>query len=307
MSLSLEEQLDAYPDLPPEARAALHAQVEAERPDLRPALDDAAAIAHLLDALRQDAGRAHLAELAAAHATGTLSISDARRWAALEARARADAVLQAHLDAVQARLATLNETLTDPQAQFERMVASRASSAPSRPAPAAARAARPPVAASRPRLPRWGRALVAASVAVLVLFGVLRLALRPSPYAFTEEEVGTEEFGPLRGEAPPTNPTEARYLDALDALAQAQRSFLGLPLGPDQNTLARAGQELQAVVANTPPGSFVRLEAAYRLGKLRLLQGDVAAARPFLTEVVTGDGRYAPEAAILLEQSEAPR
>ncbi|HYE57594.1 MAG TPA: hypothetical protein VD948_03770, partial [Rhodothermales bacterium] len=152
-------------------------------------------------------------------------------------------------------------------------------------------------------VPRWSRVLVAASVALVAVFGALRYFLRPGPYAFTGEEVSTTEYGALRGAPQAASADEARYLDALSDLAASRRSFLGIPLPPNRTPLARGAEKLEGVVEAAPPGSFVRLEAAYRLAKARLQLGDEAAARLLLTEVVEGEGRYAPEAAALLERA----
>jgi hypothetical protein len=307
MESSLEARLDAYPDLPPGERTRLRAEVEVGHPDLRAALDEAEALARLLDGLRGGGTATALAELAAARATGTASPEEEACWARLEARARNDEALRARMDAVQARTDAVGAALTDPVARFEGLI--RAAGAPQVQAEAEgapAREDRAPRARLMRPAPRWGRVLMAASVAVVAVLGALRLLLRPVPYAFTDEEVSTEEFGALRSDLGAESPTDARYLDALDDLAGARRSFLGVARPPDRARLGAAAEKLEAVVQASPPGSFVRLEAAYRLAKARLLLGDEASARRLLMEVVEGEGRYASEAATLLGQLPAP-
>jgi hypothetical protein len=166
--------------------------------------------------------------------------------------------------------------------------------------------------------PKAVRYAAAAVLAVLVLYGALRVASRLSQSqmerlaSVEEEQLRVEGYtsGNLRlrgggassGAATVDSASlDQRYLRGLRSLRAARTSTLGLFPRYDEAALRRAERRLEAVAEETEAGSFLHLEALFFLGKARLALGDKAGATRALRRVAAGGGRLTPEAQDLLE------
>jgi hypothetical protein len=133
-----------------------------------------------------------------------------------------------------------------------------------------------------------------------VLYGALALGshlAQPERAALADLGDLPDAYGGLhlRGDAP-ADRTSDRYALALDALADARRSTLGLFPRYDDDALDAVAARLREVVDASGPDSWEGLEALYVLGKIRLHQGRSEEAVWALQAVVALEGPHAAEA-----------
>ena len=314
--LKIEEQIEQYALLSPEERQEVDTYVAAH-PEWTSALDEAKRLAALLrDARLLDEappGDEALAYYLAAQGLGpTSGAQDV--YHRIEAQIEADPALRARADALAERLREL-DAASDPVAQFERLSGYKLPPPPPGDPPTSeARTSDPKRAADRaPRrtsgegrrtssLNRWVRRTSVLALALVGLYGALfafSQATTPTYErlaAFRSDEVRTDIYGrPNRGGTPQadTLSIEALFLEALPLLQEARTSTLGLFPRYDEAKLERAAELLEQIIAREPPG-FTRAEAYYLLGKARLAQGDVEAARDALRPVAYGEEGAGP-------------
>lgn len=106
-----------------------------------------------------------------------------------------------------------------------------------------------------------------------------------------------------RSAVPPSDTTAADqlYVDALTAVREARTTTFGLFPSYNAEKLDQAEQRLTQVIEQTESGSFLALEAQFYLGKVRLAQGEINAARSHFRTVVKQEGRMVTEARSILE------
>lgn len=288
MTDDLAERLALYPDLGPDDRAALDAQVAAEYPGGLPEHDEARRFAALLDRARSAQPDPRIDAL---FGDGEPGSDDDR--AALEAIFPADPL--AHFRALDARMQEVYPpprfAAVEEKRRAERTAAVRA----------ADRASAPRAAMRRPV---WARPYALAAVLVLLLAGsaVVWRGLQTPLGDFTAQELTLEGYGTVRGDTPAATTPEQRYATALHDLDDARRTTLGLFPRYDRERLLAARGLLDGVVRDTSSGDFLRLEALYVLGKTNVLLGDRDAATDALQQVILGEGAKAPEAHALLNE-----
>lgn len=315
---TLSERIDLYPALPPDERAAVRRDVAASGSAADAArLAEARAFASVVDAAADARpGRPVSADDVAAYLTDLslgLAPADADR---IEAALDADPDLRAEADRIRARLDALHADAESPLAQFERLSVHRLAETPDgTPEPRALRdpraartsdrtraADRTAAAPPRARLAAVRRMLVAATV-VLVAYGGLAVASSGQQ----TERARVADIGDLASYAPPTmrgaeaDPLPARLDAALDAVAGARRSTLGLFPRYDAGALDAAAAQLVAVSEEADGGSAVSQEARLALARVRLHQSRDAEAVGLLGALVREQGYRAPEARRLLD------
>jgi hypothetical protein len=313
---TLSERLDLYAALPPDERASVDRDV-ADSGSTTDAgrLAEARAFAALVDAAADARpGRPVSADDVSAYLTdlslGLVPADADRVAAALDA----DPALRAEADRVRARLDVLHEGAESPLAQFERLSGHRLDPPTEAPArtlrdPRTDRASERPraadraaAAAPRMRLVSVRRVLVAATV-VLVAYGGLSVASTRQ----LSERYRVAELGDLASYAPPTmrgaatDALPARLDAALDAVAGARRSTLGLFPHYDAAALDAAAAELTAIAGATDSGSDVSQEARLALARVHLYQERDAEAVRILSGLVREQRYRAPEARRLLD------
>lgn len=302
--MTLDERLDAYPLLPPDERAAVERDVEAA-PHLAARLADARTAAAVLDAAAPH--RPVTADDVARRETDRLlghATPDAGR---IDAAVDADPALAAEAERIRARLAGWAAVAEPPADHLARLMGAYTESpAGEARSPARAdrtavdRAATPP---SRGRPAPALRRLVLAMGVVVVAYG----AAFAGSALTTPERDRVASLGEV-GYAVPTvrggdaaDAQTARLSAALDAVADARRTTLGLFPRYDAAALDAAASDLEALVASADASSVVSQEARFALGRVRLQQErDADAARVLGTLVAEGSYR-APEARRLLD------
>lgn len=312
--ISLSDRLDAYAALSPDERAALARDVAASgSPDDAAALAEAQAFARVLDAAARPGGAVSEDDLAAYLADRALGL-DPHDAAHIEAALASDAGLRARADAMQARLDALDAETEPHDARFERLFGTspdeapaeeiRALRTPARRAPAERPAAAPP----RARRGMMTRALAVLGALVVVAYGGLYAAgprLTTSPEERTR--LATADIGDLasytplttRGDA--TDPLAERLDTALDDVADARRTTLGLFPHVDEARLSAAAQEIAAIIGATDASTSVSQEARFALARIRLAQHRDADARRLLGALILEQSYRAPEARRLLD------
>lgn len=305
--MTLDERLDAYPLLPPDERAAVERDVEAA-PHLAARLADARAVAATLDAAAP--GGPVTADDVARRETDRLlghATPDAER---IDAAVDADPALAAEAERTRARLAEWAVVAEPPADQFARLMTAYAQP-PSEPAAEARplaradraavdRAAAAPARARRaPALRRFVLAMGVVAVAYVAAFAGSSLTTPERDRVAALAEVGyvvpTVRGGDVAGDQ------TARLTAALDAVAGARRTTLGLFPRYDTAALDAAALDLEALTASADAASVVSQEARFALGRVRLQQErDADAARVLGTLVAEGSYR-APEARRILD------
>lgn len=304
---SLSERIAVYALLPAEERAAVNREA-ADHPHLAADLAEAHALADLLDTAASDPS-ADLADAVADEATGGTTGT-----AYIAAALNADPSIEPDLARLRERAADLLAE-SSAQAQFEHLVGSARladvpvprPASPHRPArPAPDRAA---AQGRRAASPLRRRVLVALA-AVLVAFGGLRVA---SEAGVTDRERLADlgdlaSYEPLVTRSTDADPLETRLDAALDAVADARRSTLGLFPRYDSVALDAAAAEISAIVAGAPAQSAVSQEARLALARVRLHEGRDAEAARLLAALVRDASYRAPEARRLLDflRTQAP-
>ncbi|MCA0267935.1 MAG: hypothetical protein LCH53_01740 [Bacteroidetes bacterium] len=285
MTDDLAERLALYPDLGPQDRAALDAQIAADYPGGLPEHDEAQRFAALFDRARSAQPNPRTEAL---FGDGEPGSDDDR--AALEAVFPADPL--AHFRALDAKVQDVY-----PPPRFAAVEEQR------RAERAAIRAAdRASVPRATMRRPTWSRPYAWAAVLLLLAGSAAVWRGLQTPLGdFTAQELALEGYGTVRGdEASPLTTPEQRYAAALQELDDARTTTLGLFPRYDRERLLAARGLLDGVVRDSSSGDFLRLEALYVLGKTDLLLGNRDAATDALQQVVLGEGAKAPEANALL-------
>ncbi len=312
----LESRLESYLDLTPPERQALGAAIQAHRPDLAGALEEAERLAQAFGIITRTAVTPDaLAHLAARDHLEGHGHPETRPDHFLE-----DADLRHRFFALRDRVESLDRALPDPLAQFESLTGHRLEELEPRVVPLHPPASAAPARGAVPRQrmhvlrSRFIQYAVAASFALVALYGALAIASRASVSeldrlgALDPDVLALEGFGgAVRGGPEAAIGNDARYLDALETLRQARQSTLGLFPHYDATLLDQARRQLEGIVLSEERGSFLQLEASYVLGKTFLLMEQDEAARPHFTRVVEFGGRHADEAARVLASIEARR
>lgn len=315
---SLSDRIDDYAALPPDDRAAVERDVAASgTPADAARLAEARALAALLDAAAgadpaRPVSRDDVATYVADRALG-LAPADAER---IEAALRTDADLRAHADHVRermARLAAPRAATESPDARFERLtgqtltpdgpadsVAPVALRSPDRTARPADRAAAAPPRASRVST---GRRVLVLAAAVLVAYGGLAIG---SAAQRTERDrlIDLDDlatYAPMQVRGGETDSLAERLDVALDGVAEARRTTLGLFPRYDDAALDGVAGQLAAISAEANSGSAVSQEARFALARIRLEQNRDAEAVRLLGALVREQSYRASEARRLLD------
>jgi len=310
--VTLDDRLDAYPLLPPDERAAVERDVEAA-PHLASRLAEARVLAATLDAAAP--GAPVTADDVARRETDRLlghATPDADRIAAAVA---ADDALAAEAERARARLAGWAAAAEPPAAHFARLMAAHGASLPAATEadgrttaradrPAADRAtdrtaAAPPRARRAPAFRRLVLAMGVVAVAYGAAFTGSSLMVPERDRVAALAEVGYVAPVVRGGDAP--GDQAARLTAALDAVAGARRTTLGLFPRYDVAALDAAAADLDVLIASADPASVVSQEARLALGRVRLQQGRDADAARVLGTLVAGESYRAPEARRLLD------
>lgn len=306
----LESRLALYPELRPEERHALAAEVTEQRPDLLPALQEVRTLAAVLDA---HGAHPPLTPSALGHLAAREHVAGERPPDSVREHLQRDADARSAYYTLRDRVEALDASLPDPFAQFNALTGHRLEASPPR---ATIHRLHAPRRAAVPRAaPRAGmlRYAAAACFGLVALYGALSIASRASVSELdrlgrldVEELQEAAGAGAVRGEAAGSAATaQAQYLRALDRVEAARGSTLGLFPRYDAAALREAQRLLEGVVAREEPGSFLHLEASFALGKTLLLLGDEEQARLALLRVVEYGGRKAEDAARILATLEA--
>ena len=277
-----------------------------ERPDLAPDLETAMALAHVVNAaVRPEEPLVEIVDARLGHRPGlaTSSGEDANE--------------------INARLDAFESEGESPLAEFERLTgvslpplapeaSAKAATAAHQPravnghSSGAARtlvADRPPAARQKPHTAGpLARRLVFAGLAILALYGgAFAVSSIQTPERNRVADIGdiSESFRAVRGQE-----VSDRYAAAVDLLVEARRSTIGLFPRYDDAALNAAADAFTGIARDVPNGHYGQ-EAALALGRIRLLQGDIDAARIALESVVAHGAYRAPEAAKLLDYLDA--
>jgi len=321
---SERDEVDAYLAEHPEA-----AHILAEGRALRALLDEAGR----LDAEVPDAEA--IAQFIAAQHMAQQPLPDdlAALGRRIEAALADHPEVERQYSMMQERLKTLVTNAESPRAQFERLTgrslgASRqAEPAPVEEAPATMAAAQaaaqavPP--ARRDRSKTWRtsvtdslslfqsfslpRLAFAATFIVVLLYGGLYVAgqaSQPDHVRLAELDAVENEFAGLRLRGPDGQVDLAsdRYAAALDALAEARSSTLGLFPHYEQEGLNEAIRLLEEAAELEGRDSALGLEAWFLIGKVLLYEGEIDVARDAFEIVVEQQGPSAPDAQRLLNE-----
>ncbi len=312
---ALSDRIDDYAALPPDERAAVAHDVAATgTPDDAARLADARALTALLDAAasaRPDrpVSRDDIATAIADRALG-LEPADAAR---VDAALAVDADLRAHAEHVRERMALLavpRAAGESADARFERLTGqSLASETPAEPVALRSpdRAARTPdrSAAAPPRASRFstGRRVLVLAAAVLVAYGGLAVVsatrLTDRDRLIDMADLGT--YAPMQVRGSETDPLAERLDAALDGVAGARRSTLGLFPHYDDTALDAVAAQLAAIVGEADSGTAVSQEARFALARIRLDQNRDGEAVRLLGALVREQSYRAPEARRLLD------
>jgi hypothetical protein len=312
-----EEQILTYPHRPPDEQREIESFVEAH-PEWAPLLHDVRALEGIVP--RVDGPDrptdALLATYVVVQHLHPDEVSPALKDALsnLEGRIDRDPALRERAEAVRRRLEAAEDHV-DPVAQFESLTGhalERETDAEEEVTSASAEQASPLSVLDRLlRLPgtvRWAGAAVAVLLGAYgVLYGVSAASQSPldrlAAPDVSDRVVSSYADTRTRGPATPdTMQVQDVYLEALSLLRGARTSTLGLFPRFDPEKLGRAEQLLTQVTEQTPPSSFLALEAQFYLGKVNLAQRQVDTARAQLRRVVKRDGRQADEARRILRR-----
>ena len=292
----IEQKLLLYGDLTPLQRVEVEDYVQ-RHPEWAPLLAEAQALHDLLRAGRTDEAfpdASALAEYVVDQALNRpLTPESAARHSLVEEALAENPMLERQARAMRQRLQQLAAEAEDPLVQFERLTGRRDVFEPASPV--------------APRVLPWRtlRFAVAACLAIVALYGALALTshlTRPERARLADLGDLPEAYEGLhlRGDAP-ADRTADRYALALEALANARRSTLGLFPHYDDAALGGATAQLREVVDASGPDSWEGLEALYVLGKINLYRGQDDEALWALQSVVALEGPHAAEARRLLD------
>lgn len=321
----VEEQILAYPHLPPEEQREIELYVESN-PEWAPLLRDVRAL-----------------ESRSEFSTGTLGVRGLvatyvvvqrlhpeqvpaelqQAFRRLEARVEDDEALRDEVESARRRLAEAEESFS-PIARFEELTGHSLKENPSAEKTdtaeqgSANELALPQIFERILEVPLVVRRLALAIVIVGVLYGGLfavstatqtsleRLAVVDGSDDVIENYTSTQTRSARTDLT--TSSVDSLYVEALSSLQTARSTTLGLFPRYDQATLTRSKQLLGRVLEGVEAGSFLALESHFYLGKIALAQGNVERARRHFTTVVEGGGRKTKEAQRILgalEEGEA--
>lgn len=297
----IEQQILLYDDLPASEREEVDRYVEAH-PEWAPLLAEARGLHTLLGTLPPagavpdalDIAQYVLARHLDRHPEATPL---APHYAVVEQALTENPALERQARAMAKALEQIAAEAEDPVAHFERLTGRRLE--PIR--------REEKVIAPTFRLHRLQplRLALAASLVLAVLYGALALVSRGlEPERAQVAALGdlpeSYEGLRLRGEGA-ADRTADRYAAALDRLAAARSSVLGLFPSYDAAELDAVAADLREVIDASGEDSWEGLEALYVLGRIRLYQGRDEDAIWALQSVVALDGPHASDARRLLD------
>jgi hypothetical protein len=295
------KQIDNLPWLSVEERAALEAFVLAN-PSLKPALDQAIANAMtgrinvLSDPHPRDEDIAFFIALRDYSRSHPLPHGLRPAHERFAGRLAGDAELRRRTDEIEAKMRSVSGAV-DPVAHFERLTGRRLSAPQAHRGRAEDRGPKP----ARPR-PKWpfvtAATLVVAYVAVFAA-GQLGRSDLDRLAAVDPGEVAYYRFA-TRGESVPELPAEQQLVGAIETLAAARTSTLGLFPRFDSDRARAALSVLERLVATETEDDALRSDAYFYLGRARLMLDDHAGAETALSFAIEHEGRRATEAAALL-------
>lgn len=320
----IEEHILSYPHLPEEKQREIEAYVESN-PEWASLLRDVRSIedlsANVGADLPADPLLATYVVVQHLHPEGVRGMPDRLHstFSELEARIENDEALRRRVEAARRRLKEA-EAAIDPTSHFEALTgheleregeAESARAEDPESASSDARGASPSLLEVLLNLPQLvQRGAVVAAVLVVAyggLYGVSRATQstldRLAAVEVSDQVVENYAEADMRSPVPETDTlsVDDRYLEALSGLRSARVSTLGLFPHYDTDALARAEKQLDQVLGQVEPGSFLALEAHFYLGKVALAQEEVDAARRHFKTVVKREGRRAEEAYEILK------
>lgn len=315
MERTIEEWIFSYPDASPAEQQSIEAYV-ATHPELEPLLEDAKAYSALLkQAGRMDSDAPDdevLAYYVVVQQVYGAVLPDHLRapFRRIEEVLRKRRDLREQVERYAARIQEV-ERHTDAVAHFERLAGYNQVASGT----LAKRIHRGPVETNRRRfLGRYTRVGAAALLLAGMMYGALFLISRSlQPEAeqlawFDAETLSTEGYRVTTrstGATHSVTTSDALFIQALGILREAQASTLGLFPRFDTGKLVTAERLLEHVARDPASGPFLRAEAAFYLGKVRLGLGDVLGARDALETAVKGEALHAGNARQLLSHLDA--
>ena len=308
----VEEQILSYPHLSAEEQREVEAYVESN-PEWASLLQDVRSIealsASAQTGLPSDPLLATYVTIRHLHPEEDVPPGLDTAFSKLETRIEHDASLRQKVDAAQRQLREA-EAAIDPVSHFEALT-EHTLEKETEPASTESPGTAPSllkVFLNLPRLARWGAVVAVVLVGTYgALYGVSqatqstldRLAAVEVSDQVVENYATTELRGAQSGTD--TASVDDQYLEALSVLREARSSTLGLFPQYDPERLEQAKQDLDRVLEQVEPGSFLALEAHFYLGKIALAQEEVDAAQRHLKTVVRREGRRADEAYEILK------
>lgn len=316
----VEEQILSYPHLSAEEQREVEAYVESN-PEWASLLQDVRSIEALSASAQTDLPSdpllATYVTVRHLHPEEDVPPGLDTAFSKLETRIEHDVSLRQKVDAAQRQLREA-EAAIDPVSHFEALT-EHTLEKETEPEPAQhtepASTESPSTAPSLlevflnlPRLARWGAVVAVVLVGTYgALYGVSQATQstldRLAAVEVSDQVVENYATTELRGAQSGTDTASAddQYLEALSALREARSSTLGLFPQYDPERLEQAKQDLDRVLEQVKPGSFLALEAHFYLGKIALAQEEVDAARRHFKTVVQREGRRTDEAYEILK------
>lgn len=292
----MKENILLYSQLSPAEQADVEAYV-AQHPDLYPLLEEAKALGEVFrEAQRVYAEPPDDEVLAYYLVTRQMNQHPPppglqAMFSRIEARLQADNDLRARYDRLAQRMTDL-EAGSDAVAHFEQVTGHRLEPQPtSQPGFSPGTPVdRGPIRRSGRLLRRAGSLVAGALTVFLVFFAISTLTVSPLDDLAAFEEDDLIGMGVTRSANPNSGLTnEQRYEDALMLLRGVRTSTLGLFPRYNAADLQTAGSLLATIADQQGEATALRFEATYLLGKVRLAQHDVPAAREALTRVARNE------------------
>lgn len=321
---NIEEQILSYPHLPEEKQREIEAYVESN-PEWASLLQDVRSIEDLSASKRADlpadALLATYVVVQHLHPEGLRDMPDRLQsaFSELEVRIEKEEALRRKVEAARRRLKEA-EAAIDPVSHFETLTghdleledeAESARAEDPESASSDAQDSAPSLLEVFLNLPQLVRRGAVVAVVLVVayggLYGVSRATQstldRLAAVEVSDQVVENYATTDMRSPVPETDTlsVDDRYLEALSALRNARVSTLSLFPRYDSDALARAEKQLDRVLEQVEPGSFLALEAHFYLGKIALAQEEIDAARRHFKAVVKKEGRRTQEAYEILK------
>lgn len=318
---NVEEQILSYPHLPAAKQREVETYVE-NHPEWAPLLQDVRTIEAVAPSEKAD--RSSDALLRTYVAVQHLHPSDVpaeleAAFGRLEQRIQEDPTLREQAEAARQRIETA-EAAVDPVTHFETLTGHtldgtvEEASVQDENRNATPSEADAPVYGIVDRLLQLPLALRGVGAALVLLLGTYVALFAASEASqstldrlaavdVSDQVVDNYTSTATRSAVPPSEATatDQLYLNALTAVREARTTTFGLFPSYDAEKLDQAEQRLTKVIEQTESGSFLALEAQFYLGKVRLAQGEVEAARSNFETVVEQEGRMVTEARSILE------